>query len=119
MTAYLRSIWLIRNFWFMLVCMDVRSRYRGSLLGLGWSLLQPIATTIILTVVFSTLFAVERTEYAPTLMCGLTCWAFLNVSVTQGCNCYFQAESYIRQVPAPLAIYPLRTVLAQAFHFFI
>jgi ABC-type polysaccharide/polyol phosphate export permease len=37
----------------------------------------------------------------------------------QGCGCFFQGEAYIRQFPAPMAIYPLRTVLASAFHFAI
>ena len=37
----------------------------------------------------------------------------------QGCHCFFQGESYIRQHPAPLAIYPLRTTLGAGFHFLL
>ena len=37
----------------------------------------------------------------------------------QGCQCFFQGESYIRQHPAPLAIYPLRTTLGAGFHFLL
>ena len=39
--------------------------------------------------------------------------------VMQGCQCFFQGESYIRQHPAPLAIYPLRTTLGAGFHFLL
>ncbi len=37
----------------------------------------------------------------------------------QGCQCFIQGESYIRQHPAPLAIYPLRTTLGAGFHFLL
>ena len=50
-------------------------------------------------------------------MSGLVCWGFLQNCTLGGAHCFFQGESYIRQVPAPLAIYPLRTVLGSAFHF--
>jgi lipopolysaccharide transport system permease protein len=52
-------------------------------------------------------------------MSGLACWNyFLSVTV-QGCQCLFQGEHYIRQYPAPLAIYPLRTALGGTIHFLI
>ena len=56
---------------------------------------------------------------APFLLSGLTLWGFVMAVVTQGCHCFFQGESYIRQHPAPLAIYPLRTTLGAGFHFLL
>src|SRR5262249_18391644 len=56
MQAYLGAIWRCRYFWLSLVRMDLRHRYRGSVLGLGWSLLHPIAMTAILCTVFHHLF---------------------------------------------------------------
>ena len=41
MVSYVRAVWKCRYFWLALVRMDLRTRYRGSVLGLGWSLLQP------------------------------------------------------------------------------
>jgi lipopolysaccharide transport system permease protein len=41
----------------------------------------------------------------------------LTSSITQGCDCFYAGENYIRQHPAPMAIYPLRTALGAAFHF--
>ena len=43
----------------------------------------------------------------------------LRCARVQGCGCFFQGESYIRQYPAPMAIYPLRTALGSGFHFII
>jgi lipopolysaccharide transport system permease protein len=117
MVAYLGSVWGCRYFWLSLVKMDLRTRYRGSALGLGWSLLQPIAMTAILCTVFIKIFHQELTYFAPFLMSGLTFWNFLVTTSIQGTYCFFQGECYIRQYPAPLAIYPLRTLLGAAFHF--
>ena len=50
-------------------------------------------------------------------MAGLTYWIFITTVSIQGCQSFFAGESYIRQHPAPMAIYPLRTVLGCAFHF--
>jgi ABC-type polysaccharide/polyol phosphate export permease len=117
MVGYLRAVWLCRYFWLSLVKIDLRTRYRGSVLGIGWSLLHPIAMTAILCTVFSTIFNQDIHFFAPYLMAGLTFWAYLvNVSIV-GCQCFFQGECYIRQHPAPMAIYPLRTMLGSGFHF--
>ena len=116
MGNYLCAVWRCRYFWLSLVKMDLRTRYRGSVLGMGWSLLQPIAMTTILCTVFHKLFKTDIRDYALFLISGLICWNFI-VSVTvQGCQALFSAETYIRQYPAPMCIYPLRTTLGAAFH---
>jgi ABC-type polysaccharide/polyol phosphate export permease len=117
--AYFAAIWRCRHFWMSLVRMDLRTRYRGSMLGLGWSLLQPIAMTVILCTVFRRIFHINVHEYAPFLMAGLACWNYILTVTLQGCNCFFHGESYIRQYPAPLAIYPLRTALGGTIHFLL
>lgn len=119
MGTELAAIWKCRYFWLSLVKMDLRSRYRRSILGLGWSLLQPIAMTAILCAVFHKIFHQPLREMAPHMFSGLTCWQFLLSVTMSGCQCFFNGESYIRQHPAPLAIYPLRTALGGLVHFLI
>ncbi len=116
MVAYLAGIWRLRYFWMSLVRIDLRSRYRRSMLGIGWSLLQPILMTTVLCVVFCPLFGVDFRQFAPYLLAGLSFWNYLVSSASQGCQCFIQGEAYIRQQAAPLAIYPLRTVLGTAIH---
>jgi ABC-type polysaccharide/polyol phosphate export permease len=119
MLAYLGAVWKCRYFWLSLVRMDLRARYRGSALGLGWSLLHPLAMTVILCTAFGTIFNADLTFYGPFLITGLTTWIFLLNVAQLGSLTFFQGEPYIRQFPAPMAIYPLRTVLANAFHFLV
>ena len=116
MVAYLVRIWRLRYFWTSLVRIDLRNRYRRSVLGIGWSLLQPILMTAVLCAVFCPLFQVDFRQFAPFLLAGLAFWNWLVTTAMQGCQCFFQGESYIRQQAAPLAIYPLRTVLGTAIH---
>ncbi len=119
MVAYCNAIWRCRYFWLSLVKMDLRSRYRGSFLGMGWSLAHPIAMTLIFTAIFSKLFGSQPGDYALYVMVGMACWTFLLQCATLGCLCFSQAETYIRQHPAPAAIYPLRVSLGSLFHFVI
>jgi lipopolysaccharide transport system permease protein len=117
MPGYMNHIWRLRYFWMALVRVDLRKRYRGSTIGLGWSLLHPIAMTAVLCTVFSQLFHAEVRTYIPFLLAGLTFWNFIGAVVNTGCQCFFIGESYIRQHPAPLAIYSLRTTLGASIHF--
>jgi lipopolysaccharide transport system permease protein len=119
MTGYFAGIWRLRYFWMALVRNDLRNRYRRSVIGIGWSLLQPIAMTIVLCAVFCPLLGLKVRDFAPILLSGLTFWGFISAVVMQGCHCFFQGESYTRQHPSPLAIYPLRTTLGAGFHFLL
>ena len=74
---------------------DFRTRHRSSVLGWGWSLLQPLATLVIFSAVFSMVFRVqapplgngEGSSYAAFLFTGIVTWnlfsSFLTLSMTQ------------------------------------
>ena len=119
MTGYFSEIWRLRHFWLALVHIDLRNRYRRSMIGMGWSLLHPIAMTAVLCVFFGKLFNEDIPTFAPYVLTGLTFWGFMTAVVMDGCQSFIQGESYIRQHTAPLAIYPLRTTLSGGFHFLL
>jgi lipopolysaccharide transport system permease protein len=119
MRQYVSEVWRCRHFWLSLVRMDLQVRYRRSVLGIGWSLLHPLATTLVLCAVFHEIFHVPIRTYVPMLMAGLAWWAFIAGGTIRGCQCFVEAESYIRQHRLPMAVYPLRTVLGAMFHFVI
>jgi lipopolysaccharide transport system permease protein len=116
MIDYCAAIWRTRYFWWSLVTMDLRSRYHGSALGLGWSLLNPILMTAVISTVFCQLFNQDFRSFAPFLLLGLAFWNFLTACVMEGCQSFQRGEPYIRQHPAPVAIYPLRTALGATIH---
>src|SRR5262245_13434596 len=119
MFKYLASIWNCRYFWLSLVKNDLQLRYRRSFLGIGWSLLQPLATTVVTCAVFHAIFHMNVQDHGLFILCGLACWSYITSVTIQGCQSYVAAESYIRQQPMPIAIYPLRTTLGAMIHFLI
>ncbi len=119
MRNYLAAVWKCRHFWLSLVRMDLSTRYRRSVLGLGWSLLQPLAMTATICLALYVLTGRSVRETAAYVMSGLVTWNYLLSCALHGCRCLHGGESYIRQYPAPLAIYPLRTALGAMVHFLI
>lgn len=120
MLGQLVTIWNFRSFWLSLVKMDLRLRYRRSVLGVGWSLLNPIMMTIAFCLVFSSWFPnPDWRNYAPYFLAGLSIWDYIRSCVTSGCTTFHRNECYIRQCPLPLTIYSLRTVLGATIHFLI
>jgi lipopolysaccharide transport system permease protein len=121
MVSYLAAVWRCRYFWLSLVGMDLRTRYRRSVLGLGWSLLHPLAMAGLFCLVLRPLLMPGQPlgRCAAFFLCGLSFWHFLVNTTVMGCQALLLGEPYIRQYPAPIAIYFLRTALGSAFHFLI
>jgi ABC-type polysaccharide/polyol phosphate export permease len=115
--SYFALLWEFRFFWMSLVKAELLRRYRRSVLGLGWSLLQPLAMTVVLSLVYRRVFNISFWEFAPLLLCGLAFWNMISQAILRGCDSLVHADSYIRQQPLPLAMFPLRSVLVIGFHF--
>ncbi|HVL12126.1 MAG TPA: ABC transporter permease [Gemmata sp.] len=117
MIRHVGAVWRFRHFLMALVRLDLRQRYRRSVLGIGWSLLNPIAMTVVFTMVFSNLLGNgDPINYAASVLTGLAVWGFVRESALAGCRCFATNEAYIRQSPIPYTVYTLRTVLGQAIH---
>ncbi len=114
--SYLGRLWRLRYFLLSLVAVDLGSRYRRSVLGVGWSLIRPLALTVVFCLVFCNIFNIAAADYAPYVLVGLTVWQFLAEAAVSGCGSLIQGGPYIRQQPVPLALFPLRVVLAAGFH---
>lgn len=119
MREYIQKVYKTRYFWSHLAMNDLNSRFRRSKLGLLWCVLQPLFFTLILTVVFSTVFHQEIKEYSVYILSGLVVWDMLQASIVGGGNCLFQSEQYIRQFNHPLTIYSLRYSLLTVITFLL
>src|SRR5687768_6099860 len=118
MPGRLATVWRFRYFWLSLVGMDLRVRYRRSVLGIGWSLLHPIVMTVVFCVAFASWLGTGDWRTAgPFYLAGLAVWDVIKHSAVQGSLTFLRNEPYIRQSPLPLAVYTLRTSLGTAVHF--
>jgi len=73
----LRGILQYRDLVFQLVRRDVVTRYKRSVLGIAWTMLQPLGMMIVLSIVFSTLFNTVR-GYPTYILSGLIAWTFFS-----------------------------------------
>ena len=76
-----------------------------------WSIIQPLGMTLLVSVVFSKMFNMDITSYAPYILSGIVVWEFVSANTTGGALSFVQADAYIKQCKHPLAIYTLRTTL--------
>jgi lipopolysaccharide transport system permease protein len=91
--------------------LDVRLRYRGSVLGPFWLTLSTAIMVGALGVLYSTLFHMNLHEYLPFLALSLVLWNFLATLVGDACGCFTGAESMIRSIRMPYSMYAVRSVI--------
>jgi lipopolysaccharide transport system permease protein len=103
----------IRNYrlcW-VLACLDIKARYRGSLLGPFWLTLSTAVMVSALGFLYSTLFRTDLHDYLPFLALSLVLWGFLQTLVTESCTAFTSEEGMIRSVAMPFFLYAGRIVL--------
>ena len=99
---------------------DLRAKYKGSVLGLAWTLALPLALMLVYLVVFSVLWKAEATDlddYWLFLLCGLPPWAFLAASLQTGARSLVENAPLIRKVRFPRQLVPLSVVATQLVAF--
>jgi lipopolysaccharide transport system permease protein len=94
--------------------LDIRNRYRGSVLGPFWLSLSTAVMVVALGLLYSTLFSMPLGEYMPYLAVGLIVWGLISQTVTDACDSLTSAEGVIRQLPLPYTVHALRCVFRNA-----
>ena len=94
--------------------LDIRNRYRGSVLGPFWLSLSTAIMVVALGLLYSTLFTLPLGEYLPYLAVGLIVWGLVSQTVTDACDSLISAEGIIRQLPLPYTVHALRCVFRNA-----
>lgn len=77
----LRGIFQYRDLIYQLVRRDIVTRYKRSVLGIAWTMLQPLGMMIVMTLVFSSLFQTVK-GYPAYLLSGLIAWTFFSQTTT-------------------------------------
>lgn len=91
--------------------LDIRNRYRGSVLGPLWLTLSTAVTFLALGLLYGTLFKMDLAEYLPFLVVSLILWNVVSQLVNEACNSLTGAEGIIRQVPLPYTVHALRCLM--------
>jgi lipopolysaccharide transport system permease protein len=119
-----KSIWRNRSLTFLMTKREVLGRYRGSLLGLGWSLFHPLVMLTIYTLVFSVMFRARwpgmaegsMTDFALVLFVGMIVHGIFAECVNRAPSLVLSNANYVKKVVFPLEILPWVAMGSAVFH---
>ncbi len=101
----------------VLVVRELKVRYKRSVLGLLWTMLNPLLLMIVYTVVFATIMRAPQRNFAIFLLSALLPWLFFSTSVLQGLASILTNQELIRKVRLPQAVFPLSVVGSNLVNF--
>lgn len=113
---HLKTFWNRRYLLWELVKKGIKLKYRRSYLGIIWSLLEPILTTIVLTIVFGTLLGRGGRDFPMYILCGRLMYSYFSTSTKAAARSIRSNASMIKKVYVPKYLYPMASVL---FNFII
>ena len=99
-----------------LVSRDFKTKYKRSMLGICWSLLNPILTMAVQYIIFSTIFRQNIENFPLYLLCGSVLFTFFTDSAGNGLMSIVGNASLITKVYVPKYIYPVSKVLSTAIN---
>ena len=94
----------------ILVKMNVKKKYRNSILGIIWSLLNPLLQMIVLTIVFSNIFSRSIDNFPLYLIIGRLAFSFFSMGTTQAMTSIYTSASLLKKVYIPKYILVLSNV---------
>jgi lipopolysaccharide transport system permease protein len=121
----LRAIWRYRSFVLGSVAREFHSRYRNSLLGAVWAVLNPLAMIVIYTVIFSQLMqarlpGIESTfAYSVYLCAGMLTWGLFAEIVTRGQSVFIENANLLKKLNFPRICLPIIVALTALINFSI
>lgn len=102
-----------------LVKKGIKLKYRRSYLGIIWSMLEPLLTTCVLTIVFGTLFGNDDPTFPVYILSGRLLYSFFSQGTTGALKSIRANASMIKKVYVPKYLYPLSSVLFNYIIFLI
>lgn len=102
-----------------LVKKGIRLKYRRSYLGILWSLLEPLLTMIVLTIVFGTLMGEHDKAFPVYILSGRLLYGYFSQSTTAALKSIRANSSIIKKVYVPKILYPLSAILFNYIIFLI
>jgi lipopolysaccharide transport system permease protein len=117
---YWKDIWLFRELFYILSWRDIKVRYKQTVMGAAWSIIRPLLTTIIFTVIFSRvakLSAPSGTPYAVMVFTGMLPWQFFANALSEASNSLVSNSNLISKVYFPRMIIPASSIITSLVDF--
>ena len=118
----LSELWRYRELLYFFVWRDIKVRYKQTVLGALWAIIQPVATTLLFTVVFGRLGGLSKQvngSYALFVYIGLALWTFYANAVSLAANSLVGSSHLIAKVYFPRLLIPIAAIFSGLVDFAI
>jgi lipopolysaccharide transport system permease protein len=117
--ATLREVWQFRRLLYIFIQRDLKVRYKHTVIGAGWNILQPLGMMAVFTLVFGVLFTLRTRDvpYPLFVYPALLLWQFFSRGMTQAGTCLETFQSILDKIYFPRIIAPLSFVLSALVDF--
>jgi lipopolysaccharide transport system permease protein len=111
------EVWRFRQLIALLVVRELKVRYKRSVLGLLWTMLNPLLLMVVYAVVFTTILRAAQPNFSIFLLAGLLPWLFFSTALMQGLMSVLVNQELVRKVRLPHAVFPLSVVGSNLVNF--
>ncbi|MDB5083788.1 MAG: type transporter [Bacilli bacterium] len=119
MLSSIKEIWRYKEMLRTLVFMDLRTKYKGSILGFLWTFLNPLMTILIYTLIFHTIMRVSMPHYLGYVFVGQLPWNFFQTAMLAGTGSILQYANMVKKIYFPRQILPLSIVLSNGINYLL
>lgn len=116
---YWRDLWRYRELFYFLAWRDLLVRYKQTVVGVAWSLIRPLVTMLVLTVMFGKFAHMpsEGVPYALLVFCGMLPWQFFANALSESGNSLVSNSNLISKVYFPRLVVPASSVITSFVDF--
>lgn len=117
---YVGDLLAYRHLAFSLVGSDLRSRFRRSQVGILWAIIQPLAFSMMIALVWGSVFNTDSYwQFAVYVFSGMIVWEYFTSVVSVSQDALINAEGYLKQTRVPFFIFQVRTPLTSMVVFLL
>src|SRR5438067_9551881 len=119
LTIHWRQIWEYRDLLTLLIRREFLAKYKQTILGPAWFILQPLLTTVVFTIVFGRIANISTDGLPPVLfyLSGLLSWNYVQQNLANGGTIFTTNASVFGKVYFPRLVVPLAMVISNLFAF--
>lgn len=119
MLASLKELWRFRELLLTMVEREIKIRYKNSVFGFFWSLLNPLVTVLVLTLVFKYLNGNPTPNFSAYILAAYLPFMFFQFAIMDSAQSVLAALPVIRKVYFPREILPLAAICSNFIHFLL
>ncbi len=118
---YWRDLWAYRELFLFLAWRDILVRYKQTAIGIAWSVIRPVATMVVFTIVFGRIARLpsEGVPYPLLVFSAMLPWHFFASAIAEGSNSLIENANIVSKVYFPRLIVPASTVVVSFVDFLI